>query len=296
MSTASFRATTGLVPTFRDLVALTKPRVTSLVLATAGAGMALAPGELPRSRAVIMLLGTFCCVASANALNCFMERESDKLMRRTRSRPLPAGRLDPSLALGFGLLLGALSIPMLVLGVNGVTGGLGALALLSYVAVYTPMKTMSPLALVVGAVPGALPPLMGWTAVTGHIGAFGLVLFAILFLWQLPHVIGLGSFRREEYVAAGIRVLPAVYGERFVKTHAVIWTLVLCAVSALPNIMGWAGNAYLATAVLLGLGYLAATVRGFRSAPLAGWGRQVFVSSLFYLPLLFLSMMLDGRV
>jgi protoheme IX farnesyltransferase len=293
MNTAA--ATTGFVPTFRDLVALTKPRVTALVLATSGAGMALAPGVLPVGRGVLMLLGTLLCVASANALNCFLERESDKLMARTRTRPLPAGRLEPSLALAFGLLLGALSLPVLALGVNPVTGALGALALVSYVAVYTPMKTMSPLALVVGAVPGALPPLMGWTAVTGHIAAFGLVLFAILFLWQLPHVIGLGSFRRDDYVAAGIRVLPAVYGERFVKAHAVIWTLVLCGVSVLPNVFGWAGPGYLATALVLGGGYLAATLRGFRAAPLSSWGKRLFLTSLFYLPVLFLALILDGR-
>ncbi|HEX7476772.1 MAG TPA: heme o synthase [Polyangiales bacterium] len=293
MNTAA--ATTGFVPTFRDLVALTKPRVTALVLATSGAGMALAPGALPVGRGCLMLLGTLLCVASANALNCFLERESDKLMARTRTRPLPAGRLEPSLALGFGLLLGALSLPVLALGVNPVTGALGALALVSYVAVYTPMKTMSPLALVVGAVPGALPPLMGWTAVTGHIAAFGLVLFAILFLWQLPHVIGLGSFRRDDYVAAGIRVLPAVYGERFVKTHAVIWTLVLCGASVLPTVFGWAGPGYLITALLLGGAYLAATLRGFRTTPLSSWGKRLFLTSLFYLPFLFLALILDGR-
>jgi protoheme IX farnesyltransferase len=224
-----------------------------------------------------------------------MERESDKLMARTRNRALPAGRLDANLALGFGLALGAVSVPTLMLGVNVITGLLGLLALVSYVAVYTPMKTASPAALIVGAVPGALPPLMGWSAVTGQINVGGMILFGILFLWQIPHVIGLGSFRRNEYKAAGIQVLPAVYGERATKTHAVLWALVLCGVSVLPNVLGWAGSLYLAVALVLGAAYVGSTLRGFRSVPLELWGRRVFVTSLFYLPLLFVALLIDGR-
>ncbi len=288
-------ATSGFLPTFRDLVSLTKPRVTSLVLATSAAGMGLAHGEISGGRASIMMFGTLLCVASANALNCFMERESDKLMARTRNRALPAGRLDANLALSFGLLLGAVSVPLLALGVNFVTGLLGLLALTSYVAVYTPMKTQSPAALIVGAIPGALPPLMGYTAVTGQIGAPGVLLFSILFLWQIPHVIGLASFRRDDYVAAGIRVLPAVYGERAVKLHAVLWTIVLFAVSVIPSVLHWTSPSYLVVAIVLGGGYLAATLRGFSTAPLARWGRGVFVTSLFYLPLLFLALLWTGR-
>ncbi|HEX2675774.1 MAG TPA: heme o synthase [Polyangiales bacterium] len=285
------RGTARWVPTFRDLVSLTKPRVSSLVIATSAAGMGLAPGEISKARAGVMLLGTLLCVASANALNCFMERESDKLMTRTRNRALPAGRLDPSLALGFGLLLGAVSVPMLVIGVNLVTGLLGLLALTSYVGVYTPMKSQSSAALIVGAVPGALPPLMGYTAVAGHIGAIGLHAFAILFLWQIPHVIGLASFRKDDYVAAGIRVVPAVFGERATKLQAVLWTVVLCAVSVLPYTLGWVSAWYLVPAFVLGAAYLVSTLRGFASASLALWGRRVFVTSLFYLPLLFLALL-----
>jgi heme o synthase len=293
MNTAA--VSSRLLPTFRDLVSLTKPRVTALVLSTAGAGMGLAPGELGVSGALAMMLGTWLCVGSANTLNCYLEREGDKLMTRTRSRALPAGRLDASLALAFGLLLGAVSVPILALGVNVLTGALGLLALVSYVGVYTPMKTASPAALLVGAVPGALPPLMGWTAVTGRVDVGGLILFAILFLWQLPHVIGLGSFRRQEYVAAGIQVLPAVYGERAVKAHAVVWTLALIAVSVLPTALGSAGSLYLAAAIALGGMYLVSTLRGFRDAPLGTWGKRVFLTSLFYLPLLFVALLVDGR-
>jgi protoheme IX farnesyltransferase len=288
----------GLVPTFRDLVSLTKPRVTSLVLATAAVGMAFAPGEMSARRATLMLLGTWLCVASANALNCFIERESDKRMLRTRARPLPSGRLDPQLARSFGLLLGLVSLPVLALGANLLTAFLGLTALVSYVAVYTPMKTHSPAALIVGAVPGALPPLMGYAAISGQIGPRGVVLFALLFLWQLPHVIGLAAFRRDEYVAAGIRVLPAVYGAAQTRRHAIGWCLVLCLTSLLPFALSWAGVVYLAVALGLGGFFLSATLRPLSSGAsteLRGWGRRVFLSSLCYLPLLFAALLLDGR-
>ncbi|MEY4582899.1 MAG: hypothetical protein RL701_7602, partial [Pseudomonadota bacterium] len=182
--------------------------------------MGMAPGTMSVRRAVWMMVGTWLCVASANSLNCFIERESDKRMRRTSNRPLPAGRLDPSVARAFGVALGLISLPVLALGTNLITAVLGLIALVSYVGVYTPMKQRSPLALIVGAVPGALPPLMGYAAVSGELGAKGILLFALLFLWQIPHVIGLSAFRREDYVAAGIRVLPAVLDEDSTRLHA----------------------------------------------------------------------------
>jgi protoheme IX farnesyltransferase len=242
-----------------------------------------------------MLLGTLLCVGSANALNCFLERDLDKRMRRTRNRPLPAGRLGANLALWFGLFLGVASIPVLALGTNMVTGLLGLLALASYVVIYTPMKTQSPYALIVGAIPGALPPLMGYAAVTGHIAPKGLVLFALSFLWQLPHVIGLAAYRREEYVAAGIKVVPAVYSVKVVRLYAICAALVLVAVSTIPAWAGWAGRNYLIVASLLGAAYVGAAIRTPADATLAAWGRRLFLVSLVYLPLLFAALLLDGR-
>ena len=285
----------GLVPTFRDLVALTKPRVTALVLATAAVGMAFAPGEMTLRRATLMLLGTWLCVASANALNCFIERETDKRMARTAARPLPSGRLDPQLARSFGLLLGVISLPVLALGTNMLTAALGLTALVSYVAVYTPMKTHSPAALIVGAVPGALPPLMGYAAISGQIAPRGVLLFALLFLWQLPHVIGLAAFRRDEYVAAGIRVLPAVYGAEQTRGHAIVWCLVLVLTSLLPVPLGWAGPLYLGCAAALGGWFMSTALRRLRDGDLVTWGRRVFLVSLCYMPLLFTALLLDGR-
>ncbi|MEO8213601.1 MAG: COX15/CtaA family protein, partial [Myxococcales bacterium] len=155
----------------RDLVELSKPRITGLVMATFAGGMWLAPGHLPRWRGLMTLLGTALIVAAANALNMFIERDVDKLMQRTSRRPLPQGRLSPEAALVFGTALAAIALPLLLLAGNALTGVLGGLAFISYVAIYTPMKRTSAAALFVGAVPGALPPLMGWTAVTGHIDA-----------------------------------------------------------------------------------------------------------------------------
>jgi protoheme IX farnesyltransferase len=293
MTTAA--VSSGFLPMFRDLVALTKPRVTALVLASAVVGMVIAPAELSTRRVMWMLLGTWLCVASANALNCFLERDSDKRMLRTRDRPLPAGRLDPNLARSFGLVLGIVSLPVLALGTNLLTALLGLTALVSYVAVYTPMKTQSPAALIVGALPGALPPLMGYAAVSGKIGTPGVLLFALLFLWQIPHVIGLSAFRRDDYVAAGIRVLPAVYGAQETQRHAVVWTSVLVLTSFLPRAYGFAGPVYLLAAAALGCMFLSATVRSLSRTTPAEWGRRVFFTSLAYLPLLLLALLLDGR-
>jgi len=245
-----------------------------------------------------MLVGTWLCVASANSLNCFIERESDKRMRRTRTRPLPAGRLDPGVARAFGLLLGVIALPVLTLGTNFITGVLGLVALVSYVGVYTPMKQRSPLALIVGAVPGALPPLMGYAAVSGEIGSKGLLLFAVLFLWQIPHVIGLSAFRRDEYVSAGIRVLPTVLDAETTRRHAFCWACVLWAVSLLPYWFGWCGLPYLACAFLLSGWFTLSTLRPATTlddAQLAVWGKRVFFTSLFYLPLLCAAMLLDGK-
>ena len=292
MSTAA--ASSRVRPFLADLIALTKPRVTSLVIATAAVGMGLAPGAISFTHAALMLTATVIVVGSANALNCWLERDTDGFMTRTAGRPLPAGRLDAGVALLFGLVLAAVSLPLLY-AVNSTTGHLGLLALVSYVAVYTPMKFLSPHAMVVGAVPGALPPLMGGTAVTGGVGAGGLVLFGIVFLWQMPHVIGLSTYRRTEYMNAGIRVLPAVYGPRKAKWHACGWVLTLLPVSASLYWLELAGPVYLVVALLLSGVYALATLQGLWRRDLSAdqWGRKVFFASLMYLPLLFTVLMLD---
>lgn len=291
MATATL--STGVWPIMRELVSLTKPRVTFVVLLTSAGGMALAEGSLSPGRVLAMLAGMVCIVGCANALNCWMERDSDALMSRTRERSLPAGRISANTALWFALCLFSLAMPLLTLWVNPMTGLLGALAVALYVGAYTPLKSRSPSALVVGAVPGALPPLMGVTAVTAEPNALGWVLFGVLFLWQMPHVIGLSCFRKDEYARAGMKVLPVVRGDRVSKWHALLWAIALlpCSLALLP--LGLAGPIYGVSAGLLGLGYIATVLVGFRSEPAGRWGRRLFMVSLLYLPLLFTALILD---
>ncbi|MCA3012209.1 MAG: protoheme IX farnesyltransferase, partial [Myxococcaceae bacterium] len=192
-SRASERTAAALV---RDLASLTKPRLSGLVLFTTAGGMWLSGAPLTWWSWLVALLGTAGTVGAANAFNCYLERDSDRFMARTAVRPLPQARLEPVVALGFASALALVSVPVLFVGVNALTGALGLLALTSYVLVYTPMKSRTHWAMVVGAVPGALPPLMGWTAATGRIEGPGLVLFAILFVWQMPHFIAIALFRK----------------------------------------------------------------------------------------------------
>jgi protoheme IX farnesyltransferase len=285
----------NLAETLRDVVSLAKPRITLMVLITTAGGLALA-GSVDLRTALYTLFGTALVVGSANTLNCWLERDVDRFMTRTQNRPLPAGRLSPNVALLFGLVLGGISIPMLTLGVNRITGLLAAIALVSYVAVYTPLKQKTPAALLIGSVPGALPPLIGWTAVTGRLEWAGIALFGVLFFWQLPHFIAIAIFREEEYTRAGIRVLPAVRGVRVAKVHAVVHSLLLLAVSVSLVPLGVGGLLYLIVALALGGGMLALSVRGLYPGAGHRWARQLFAASLIYLPLLFVALAVDALV
>lgn len=277
-----------------DFLKLTKPRLSSLVIATTAGGLWLAPGRVEVMSALLTLLATTLVVGAANALNCYIERDSDRYMARTRNRPLPAGRMEPRVALWFGIGLAAFAIPLLALASNLLTGFLGLVAFLSYVLVYTPMKRKSSASMLVGGIPGALPPLMGWTAVTGQVDLGGLVLFAILFLWQIPHFIAIALFRQEEYAAAGIKVVSNERGEAYSRFYAVIYTIPLVAITVLPFAMGLAGKWYLATAVVLGLVFLGCSLHGFIKGLGKAWARQFFLVSLLYLTGLFIALAVDA--
>ncbi len=292
MNTAAL--TTGVLPTVRELVALTKPRVTWLVLATTACGMAVAPQSASCSTRAAAMLATLLVVASANSLNCWLERDLDRLMTRTRNRPLPAGRLSPRVALVFGLALGALSVPLMTFLVNPLTGLLAAVALISYVWIYTPMKQHSPAALLVGAIPGAMPPLMGWTAMTGALDVPGLLLFAVLFLWQLPHFIAISVFRKHEYAAAGLKVLPAVRGETIARRHAVMYAGALLPVTLLLVPAGVGGQLYFVVALVLGAVFFLSALRSLSRDGSDRWARRLFVTSLFYLPILMAVLVIDA--
>ncbi|MBL8601649.1 MAG: protoheme IX farnesyltransferase [Myxococcales bacterium] len=281
------------VEVLRDLVALTKPRLSSMVLITTAGGLWLAGGRLAAPSTWAALLGTTLAVAGAHSLNCYLERDLDRVMARTRNRPLPAGRLDPRVALWFGLATGLASIPLLWFGVNPVTSFLGALALGSYVLWYTPLKTRSPWALHVGALPGALPPLMGWTAARGQIEPAGLVLFAILFVWQLPHFLAISLYRRDDYERAGMKTAPTVWGESATRLHMAAYTALLLPLSVMLVSLRVAGWWYGTAAIALGTAFLVATLPGLQGDPGKPWARKVFLYSLVYNTGLFLALCLD---
>ncbi len=279
-----------------DLLALTKPRLSGMVISTTAAGIWLAPQQPSAPRAATILVGTGMVVGAANVLNNFLERDVDARMRRTWNRPLPAGRVEPATALAIGLAMPAFAIPVLALAANPLTALLALAALVSYAFVYTPMKRWSTAALFVGAIPGAIPPLMGWTAATGSIDARGLALFALLFVWQLPHFLAISIYLREDYARGGLKVFALVHGERAAKGWAVATSAMLVPVGMLPAFLGMAGWGYGVTAALLGLGLTAATASGLRIPDGSSrWARNFFLSTLLYLVVVFIALFLGAR-
>jgi protoheme IX farnesyltransferase len=277
----------------RDLISLVKPRIMMMALLTAAGAMSLAPGDAPTGRALWLILGTALIVGSANTLNMWLERDIDCLMARTRNRPLPRHRLEARTALAFGVAQGALSLPALAM-VNPITAALGLLALVLYVGVYTPMKQRSHWATWVGAVPGAMPALMGWTAATGRIELAGLAVFGVLFFWQIPHFHAIAMYRQRDYDAAGLKTLPGQHGLAAARHQIAIYLVVQVAVSLSLVPLGVAGPLYLATAAVAGAAVLVQGLRGVRTGT-ARWARSVFIASILYLPVLFAVMVLDGK-
>jgi heme o synthase len=275
------------VATASALLQLTKPGVTRLVMVTTLSGALIAPGPVALGQLLVALPATALVVGAANALNMYLERDSDAAMERTRERPLPSGRLAPEVALWFGVALALVGLPLLSFLVNPVTGLLAATALVSYVLVYTPLKRVTPLALHVGAIPGAIPPVIGWASMTGSVDVRAAVLFAILFVWQLPHFLAIAMFRQDEYARAGIAVMPAVRGLRRTKRAAVAYLVLLLVVSLMPALVGLAGVAYTLVAAVLGLGFLGWGVYGLKPEAGTAWARSLFFASLPYLVLIF---------
>jgi protoheme IX farnesyltransferase len=282
-------------PRLADYVELAKPRIAVLVLFTVGAGVLLAGG---RGFSFLVLLhtvfGTALVAAGASALNQWLERDSDALMRRTERRPLPSGRLQAAEVFVFGLALGLGGTLYLALALNTMLPAfLAALTFVLYVAVYTPLKRRTPLNTLIGAVPGALPPLIGWCAVRGEISRESAVLFLILFLWQVPHFLAIAWMYRDEYARAGLQMLPVVDrdGQR-TSQNMILYCMALVAVSLQPVMFGEAGLLYLGGAVLLGLTFLASTIAFFRHRA-HGPARRVLRASLLYLPGLLALLLLD---
>lgn len=278
---------------FRDYVALTKPGITRMCLLMCAGGLLMAPGDRELLNVLAALVGSSAVVGGANALNMWWERRTDRLMSRTRRRPLPAGRMAPESALKFGVLISALGLGVLAAGTNAMTVLVAALALGSYVLIYTPLKYVTPMALLIGAVPGAAPPLLGWTAATGSLDAGGLVLFAILLIWQMPHFLAIALFRKQEYANAGIRCVPVHRSDAVAKIQAVMWATILVPTSMLLTPLGVTGGLYAVCALFLGLAFSAWSYTGLRNDAGRDWARGFFMASLVYLPALTGALVLD---
>lgn len=281
----------------RDLWEMTKPGITLMVVLTAGLGFLLAEQDSFSFMLLVhTLLGTGLVSAGASVLNHVLERETDALMTRTANRPLPTGRMDPDTALLFGVVLSILGLGDLALGTNLLTGLLGAVALAGYVFVYTPLKRISSLATVIGAVPGAIPPMMGWSAVRNELDLAAWVLFGILFFWQLPHFLAIAWLCREDYARGGFPMLPVLDPEG-VRTgrQAILYGAALVPISLLPSLLGLMGTVYFVGALAFGLVYLGFSF-GFAASRSNPGARRLMLASLLYFPGLLLVMLLDRVV
>ena len=280
---------TALAAKTLDLVALVKPRIMVMAVLTAAGAMSLA-GGLDTVHALTLLAGVALIVGSANTLNMWLERDTDCLMSRTKNRPLPRHRLEASTALVSGAIQGALSLPILAMS-GIVPAALGLVALLLYVGVYTPMKQRTHWATWIGAIPGAMPALIGWTGATGRLELRGLAVFAVLVIWQVPHTHAIAIYRQRDYDAAGMKTLPSMFGLARTRRSIATWLVVQVAVSLAVYALGIAGLPYAIAAAVLGAGVLVHGLSGIRTGELK-WARQVFLASIVYLPILFATMVL----
>lgn len=283
-------------PAVRDWLELTKPRITSLVVFTTLVGFVTSSaGPVSLGTLVWTLVGTGLVAAGASALNQVVERRTDALMHRTRTRPLPAGRLTAPEAGVFGAFLSALGLGMLFWGSGPLAALVAATTLVSYLALYTPLKRRTPMATLVGAVPGALPPVIGWAAARGTLDGGAFVLFAIVFLWQIPHFLAIAWIYRDDYERGGFPMLPVVDREGgFTARQTVIHSLALLLVSLAAAAAGLGGPAYLAGAFVLGVALTLFALRLASTRDLAA-ARGLFLASVLYLPAL-CSLLLAARL
>jgi protoheme IX farnesyltransferase len=277
-----------------DYIQLTKPRITWLILMSTGVGYYFGVLDGWTWRVLLhTLLGTAFIASGTAALNQWWEREADKKMVRTQDRPLPAERLHPTRALIFAIVLSVIGFVELSLGANLLTGLLGLFTLASYLFIYTPLKRRTPHSTTIGAIPGAMPPLIGFAAAHGTLTAEGWALFAILFLWQFPHFYAIAWMYKDDYSRAGIKMLPVVdpSGDSTIR-QILFYSLALIPISLLPRYLGMTGNIYLAGALALGCFYFYSGVVAARELN-RNHARQVLLASIVYLPVLYGLMMAD---
>jgi heme o synthase len=290
---AATRLEAAPLTTLGDYIEILKPRVMSLVVFTGLVGLAVAPGHLHPVLAAVAVLCIAVGAGAAGAINMWYDRDIDAVMRRTAARPLPAGRMMPGEALGLGVVLAGGAVLIMGLALNWVAAGLLALTICFYVFVYTIwLKRRTPQNIVIGGAAGALPPIIGWAAVTGGIGWGAIALFAIIFLWTPPHFWALSLYRTEDYAKAGLPMLPVVAGPRQTKRQMLIYTLLLWPAALAPWFLGVAGWLYGVPALLLSVAFTGAAIQvcrdeGDRSA------RRMFAFSLLYLFLVFSLLLLD---
>src|SRR5713101_2849613 len=273
---------------------MTKPRLNCLVVATSAAGYYLGgPGTADVRAMTQAVAGTALAAGGAAVLNQLYERETDALMRRTRLRPLPDGRVAPADARVFGIALSLAGLVLLAARINWLAAGLALATILIYLTVYTPMKRRTSLATLVGAVPGALPALIGWAASHGSVSIGGASLFAIVFLWQIPHFMAIAWMYRDDYRTAGFPMLPVVEpdGQRTGR-HAVLFAAALVPMSLVPTLVGVSGLIYFGIALALGLMLLGLAVR-FATRRSDAAARGLFLGSITYLPLIWVAMIVD---
>lgn len=273
---------------------LTKPRITFLVVLTAAAGFCMGSATgIDYARLLNMSIGIALLSSGLATLNQYIERDLDRLMRRTQARPLPAGKLLPAEAAVFGILLSVVATAYLAILINPLSALLGVATLASYLFVYTLLKTKTTLSTVLGAFPGAMPPFIGWVAASGSVTVEAWVLFAILFLWQFPHFLAIAWMYRDDYARAGIKMLPVVEPDGKVTGQQIIsYTLLLVPVSLLPAVTGMAGSIYFVGAAVLGVGFLYFSTRA--ALVRTTWqARQLLLASVIYLPILFGLMVLN---
>ena len=293
----TFRAQTQMGP-WRDYITLTKPRIMSLLLLTGACGIVVGAGGSPHASVFLLTIaGLALACGGASALNHYLDRDIDRLMgARTSGRPVAAGRVPAESALEFGLALSALSFVLLASTVNLLTAVLALVGNLFYVLVYTRwLKRSTPQNIVIGGAAGAVPPLVGWAAATGHVGVAALILFAIVFVWTPPHFWALALMIKEHYARAGVPMLPVARGDRETARQIVRYTVVLVLVTLLPVALGTFGVVYGVAALALGAAFLGLTVQ-LRRTMEHGAAARVFHFSLLYLALLFVAMALDTVV
>jgi len=273
---------------------LTKPRITFLIVLTAAAGFCLASrGGVNYVAMLSAMVGIAFLSSGIATLNQYIERDLDRLMRRTADRPLPSGKLLPAEALWFGVTLTVAAELYLAAFVNPLTALLGLTVIAGYLFAYTPLKTRTTLSTMVGAFPGAVPPLIGWSAARGELSLESWVLFAILFLWQFPHFLAIAWMYREDYSRAGILMLPVVEPDgRITAQQIVVYTLMLLPVSLLPTVLGISGKIYFFGAIILGLLFLYSSIRAAFSLS-RQQARRLLLASVLYLPLLFILMVFN---